>query len=221
MTIMFSDMRGFTSISETYKNDPQGLTALMNRFLTPLTNAILNRKGTIDKYMGDAIMAFWNAPLDDPGHAANAALAALEMIGRLPALNAEWRAEAAAEGRVHHAVGIGIGLNSGPCSVGNMGSEQRFDYTVLATRSISLRASKVSRRPTGCRSWPANRCAPGHPASPGWSSISSRSRARTGRSVSSPCSATNARRPRRGFRPRPPTSVRCSKPIAPVIGPAL
>ena len=68
MTIMFSDMRGFTSISETYKNDPQGLTALMNRFLTPLTNAILNRKGTIDKYMGDAIMAFWNAPLDDKDH---------------------------------------------------------------------------------------------------------------------------------------------------------
>ena len=70
MTIMFSDMRGFTSISETYKNDPQGLTALMNRFLTPLTNAILNRKGTIDKYMGDAIMAFWNAPLDDKDHRA-------------------------------------------------------------------------------------------------------------------------------------------------------
>ena len=65
MTIMFSDVRGFTTISESYKHDPQGLTALMNRFLTPLTNAILARKGTIDKYMGDAIMAFWNAPLDD------------------------------------------------------------------------------------------------------------------------------------------------------------
>jgi adenylate cyclase len=72
MTVMFSDMRGFTTISETYKNDPQGLTALMNRFLTPLTNAILERKGTIDKYMGDAIMAFWNAPLDDKQHQLNA-----------------------------------------------------------------------------------------------------------------------------------------------------
>ncbi len=70
MTIMFSDVRGFTSISETYKHDPQGLTALMNRFLTPLTNAILARKGNIDKYMGDAIMAFWNAPLDDREHRA-------------------------------------------------------------------------------------------------------------------------------------------------------
>ena len=82
MTIMFSDMRGFTSISETYKNDPQGLTALMNRFLTPLTNAILNRKGTIDKYMGDAIMAFWNAPLDDKEHELNACEAALDMLER-------------------------------------------------------------------------------------------------------------------------------------------
>ncbi|MDB5560001.1 MAG: adenylate/guanylate cyclase protein, partial [Enterovirga sp.] len=72
MTIMFSDVRGFTTISESYKHDPQGLTALMNRFLTPLTNAILDRKGTIDKYMGDAIMAFWNAPLDDADHQVNA-----------------------------------------------------------------------------------------------------------------------------------------------------
>src|SRR5436305_8130206 len=80
MTIMFSDMRGFTSISETYKNDPQGLTALMNRFLTPLTNAILSRKGTIDKYMGDAIMAFWNAPIEDKVHQINACEAALDML---------------------------------------------------------------------------------------------------------------------------------------------
>jgi adenylate cyclase len=72
MTIMFSDVRGFTTISEVYKDDPQGLTALMNSFLTPLTNAIIDRKGTIDKYMGDAIMAFWNAPIDDPTHELNA-----------------------------------------------------------------------------------------------------------------------------------------------------
>src|SRR5712671_4034871 len=80
MTIMFSDVRGFTTISESYKSDPQGLTTLMNRFLTPLTNAILARKGTIDKYMGDAIMAFWNAPLDDKQHQLNACEAALDML---------------------------------------------------------------------------------------------------------------------------------------------
>src|SRR6202000_2949882 len=87
MTVMFSDVRGFTAISESYKHDPQGLTALMNRFLTPLTNAILARKGTIDKYMGDAIMAFWNAPIDDPQHQINACEAAAEMLQRLEVLN--------------------------------------------------------------------------------------------------------------------------------------
>src|SRR5487761_1950211 len=87
MTIMFSDVRGFTTISESYKSDPQGLTALMNRFLTPLTNAILARKGTIDKYMGDAIMAFWNAPLDDAEHQLNACEAAVDMLERIDGLN--------------------------------------------------------------------------------------------------------------------------------------
>ncbi|HEX4617370.1 MAG TPA: adenylate/guanylate cyclase domain-containing protein, partial [Stellaceae bacterium] len=89
MTIMFSDVRGFTTISESYKHDPQGLTTLMNRFLTPLTNAILARKGTIDKYMGDAIMAFWNAPLDDKEHQVNACEAALDMLEQVEALNKE------------------------------------------------------------------------------------------------------------------------------------
>ena len=89
MTIMFSDVRGFTTISEIYKDDPQGLTALMNSFLTPLTNAIIDRKGTIDKYMGDAIMAFWNAPLDDPTHELNACEAALDMLDRVETLNRE------------------------------------------------------------------------------------------------------------------------------------
>src|SRR5215218_6204608 len=94
MTIMFSDMRGFTSISETYKNDPQGLTTLMNRFLTPLTNAIMDRNGTIDKYMGDAIMAFWNAPLDDKQHQLNACEAAIDMLQRIDVLNQERAIEA-------------------------------------------------------------------------------------------------------------------------------
>src|SRR3990170_4651224 len=86
---MFSDVRAFTSIAESYKGDPQGLTRLMNRFLTPLSNAIIEKRGTIDKYMGDAIMAFWNAPLDDNKHARHACEAALSMLERLDVGNAE------------------------------------------------------------------------------------------------------------------------------------
>jgi adenylate cyclase len=137
MTIMFSDMRGFTSISETYKKDPQGLTALMNRFLTPLTNAILNRKGTIDKYMGDAIMAFWNAPLDDKDHELNACEAALDMLERVDELNQARELEAKQEGRPFIPLNAGIGLNTGTCVVGNMGSDQRFDYSVFGD-SVNL-----------------------------------------------------------------------------------
>jgi adenylate cyclase len=137
MTIMFSDMRGFTSISETYKNDPQGLTALMNRFLTPLTNAILDRKGTIDKYMGDAIMAFWNAPLDDKDHELNACEAALDMLERVDELNQARELEAKQEGRPFIPLNAGIGLNTGTCVVGNMGSDQRFDYSVFGD-SVNL-----------------------------------------------------------------------------------
>jgi len=137
MTIMFSDMRGFTSISETYKSDPQGLTALMNRFLTPLTNAILNRKGTIDKYMGDAIMAFWNAPLDDKDHELNACEAALDMLARVDELNQAREQEAKDEGRPFIPLNVGVGLNTGVCVVGNMGSDMRFDYSVFGD-SVNL-----------------------------------------------------------------------------------
>ena len=137
MTIMFSDMRGFTSISETYKRDPQGLTALMNRFLTPLTNAILDRKGTIDKYMGDAIMAFWNAPLDDKQHQINACEAALDMLERVDELNQERMEEAEEEGRPFIPLNVGVGLNTGTCVVGNMGSDMRFDYSVFGD-SVNL-----------------------------------------------------------------------------------
>jgi len=131
MTILFSDVRGFTTISEHYKDDPQGLTRLMNRFLTPLTNAIIERKGTIDKYIGDAIMAFWNAPVDDDDQEANACDAALEMQARAAALNVELKREADANGGVYMPLRIGIGLNTGPCVVGNMGSDFRFNYSVL------------------------------------------------------------------------------------------
>ncbi|MFH1341298.1 MAG: adenylate/guanylate cyclase domain-containing protein [Pseudomonadota bacterium] len=137
MTIMFSDVRGFTTISESYKHDPQGLTALMNRFLTPLTNAILDRKGTIDKYMGDAIMAFWNAPLDDRQHEINACEAALDMLERIDELNQQREIEARDGGHAYIPINVGVGLNTGVCVVGNMGSTLRFDYSVLGD-SVNL-----------------------------------------------------------------------------------
>jgi adenylate cyclase len=131
MTIMFSDVRGFTTISESFKDDPQGLTQLMNRFLTPMTNAIIERKGTIDKYIGDAIMAFWNAPLDDTDHERHACEAALDMLRRVRDLNRARQQEAGAEGIPFLPLNIGIGVNTGQCVVGNMGSDLRFDYSVL------------------------------------------------------------------------------------------
>jgi adenylate cyclase len=131
MSILFCDIRGFTTISETFKGDPGGLTALINKLLTPLTAIILDHGGTVDKYMGDCIMAFWNAPLDDPRHARNACLAALHMQAAMAPLNDRLSSEAAAEGRKHVPLAVGIGINSGEVVVGNMGSDQRFDYSVL------------------------------------------------------------------------------------------
>lgn len=131
MTVLFGDVRGFTAIAEHFNNDPQGLTHLMNRFLTPLTDAIIERRGTIDKYIGDAIMAFWNAPIDDEEHEVNACDAALEMLLRTEALNLELKREADAGGHVYLPLHIGIGVNTGQCIVGNMGSDFRFNYSVL------------------------------------------------------------------------------------------
>ena len=131
MTLLFCDVRGFTTISESYKSDPQGLTQLINRLLTPLTSCILQRDGTIDKYMGDCIMAFWNAPLDVALHPEKACESALAMFVALHALNEEREAEAKADGKVFLPLNIGIGINTGTCVVGNMGSDQRFDYSVL------------------------------------------------------------------------------------------
>ena len=130
MTILMSDVRGFTSISESYKDDPQGLTSLMNRLLTPLTNVLIRHEGTIDKYIGDAIMGFWNAPLTVPDHELKACAAALEMIDRLEALNREREQEVNA-GRAFLPFRIGIGINTGRCVVGNLGSDLRFNYSVL------------------------------------------------------------------------------------------
>jgi adenylate cyclase len=123
-------VRGFTTISEGFKADPQGLIQLINAFLTPMTDVIMARGGTIDKYMGDCIMAFWNAPLDEPRHADRACESALAMVAELTRLNT--RLEQAAEaGRAFRPLAIGIGLNTGECVVGNMGSARRFDYSVL------------------------------------------------------------------------------------------
>ncbi|NNE51177.1 MAG: CHASE2 domain-containing protein [Sulfitobacter sp.] len=130
LSILFSDVRGFTTISESFKDNPGGLTLLMNRFLTVLSDAILHHGGTIDKFMGDAVMAFWNAPLDHPDHVRSACLAALKMRADVEALN-EKNARQAEPGEVVHRIDVGIGINTGDCVVGNMGSKTRFDYTAL------------------------------------------------------------------------------------------
>ena len=125
MTFMFSDIRGFTPISEKYKGNPEGLTKLINRFLTRMTDIIIKNGGTIDKFMGDCIMAFWNAPIDDPEHEEHAVQSALEMQEELKLLNAELTKENLPN------INIGIGINTGEALVGNMGSDQRFDYSVI------------------------------------------------------------------------------------------
>ena len=129
MTIMFCDIRGFTSRAEGM--DAHSLTHFMNTFLSPMTEIITEEKGTIDKYIGDCIMAFWNAPLDDPDHARNAVRAAQLMRARLVELNHRWAQEAAAAAKPFRSVQMGIGINTGECCVGNFGSQQHFDYSLL------------------------------------------------------------------------------------------
>ncbi len=131
MTILFCDVRGFTTIAERMKSDPEGLTRLINRLLGPLSQTVLDFGGTIDKYIGDAVMAFWNAPLDDPDHALHAVQAALGMHEALERLNRELAAEAEGQGEPPLNLKIGVGINTGDCVVGNMGSAMRFDYSVL------------------------------------------------------------------------------------------
>jgi len=137
LTLLFCDVRGFTPISELF--DPPGLTNLINQLLTPLTNVILSNKGTVDKYMGDCIMAFWNAPLEDDAHPYNACKSALLMLNEMDPLNERLKIQADLEGRKHIDLKVGFGLNTGSCVVGNMGSEQRFDYSVLGD-SVNLAA---------------------------------------------------------------------------------
>ena len=125
MTFLFSDIRGFTPISEKFKDNPEDLVELINEFLTNQCNVILKHGGTIDKFMGDCIMAFWNAPLDDPDHKRHAIEAALEMRVALEELNFLLREASDIE------INTGVGINSGMCFVGNMGSSSRFDYSVI------------------------------------------------------------------------------------------
>ena len=133
MTYLFSDIRGFTPISEQFKTDPQGLGKLINRYMTPMTDLVMRKEGTIDKYIGDALMAIWNAPLDVDNHAQLAIETAQEMEVELKNLNKVLKEDGLME------LGVGIGINTGDAVVGNMGSNQRFDYTVLGD-SVNLAA---------------------------------------------------------------------------------
>ena len=138
LTFLFCDIRGFTPISEKYQSNPQGLTLVINKFLTPMTEIIMKNEGTIDKYMGDCIMAFWNAPLDCSNHKEMAVKSALEMIDKLKELNDS--------GEFGDKLNIGIGINSGKAVVGNMGSNQRFDYSVLGDAvNLASRLEGVSK----------------------------------------------------------------------------
>lgn len=129
LTVMFTDIRGFTSISEKFS--PEALTKLMNDFLTPMSDLVMENRGTIDKYMGDAMMAFWNAPLDDPDHAFDACRTALLMNAALEPINRRLDEEMTAAGKEPVVLKAGIGINTGICSVGNMGSQQRFAYSAM------------------------------------------------------------------------------------------
>ena len=138
LTFLFSDIRGFTPISEKYQSDPQGLTSLINRFLDNQTKIIMKHGGTIDKYMGDCIMAFWGAPLDDEQQIENATKAIIEMKESLEILNEELKEEGLDQ------INTGAGINTGLCVVGNFGSTNRFDYSVLGD-AVNLAARLESQ----------------------------------------------------------------------------
>ena len=138
LTVLFSDIRGFTTLSE--KMEPQKLTAHLSEYFSEMVSVIFKHKGSLDKYVGDAVMAFWGAPLDDPHHARNAVLAALEMLERLEALNARWRVEGKPEFK------IGIGINTGEMVIGNVGAPQQVNYTVIGDNvNLAARLEGVNK----------------------------------------------------------------------------
>jgi adenylate cyclase len=144
LTLMFCDLRSFTTLSEGFS--AVELTKFLNEYLTPMTNAVLAETGTVDKYMGDAIMAFWNAPLDDPDHGVHAVRAALKMRETLVELNAGWAPSIGQPGHLSRAVKFGIGLNTGECCVGNLGSTLRFDYSAIGDEvNIASRLEGASK----------------------------------------------------------------------------
>lgn len=143
MSVMMCDVRGFSCISEQY--EPKQVIDFLIEFLTPMSDILMQRKATLDKYIGDAILAFWNAPLDDPDHHRNSARAALDMVSELKVLNrtmpdtkgASWPGE----------VKIGIGLNSGTCCVGNMGSKRRLSYSLIGdTVNVAARLEGLTKQ---------------------------------------------------------------------------
>jgi adenylate cyclase len=143
ITVMFTDIRGFTKLSEGL--DPQALTHVINAFLTPMSKLIKDHQGTIDKYIGDCIMAFWNAPLDVPHHAREAVRTGVEMRRTLKRLNEQFAAEAVATGRTPVKIRAGVGLNTGIGCVGNMGSEERLAYSALGdTVNTAARLESLS-----------------------------------------------------------------------------
>jgi adenylate cyclase len=138
ITVMFSDVRGFTTISE--KLDAQELAELLNEYLTDMTQIVFRFDGTLDKYIGDAVMAFWGAPFEDRDHATKSCHAALAMISRLKEMQKKWKAEG------KPVIDIGVGLSTGSASVGNMGSALRYGYTALGdTVNISARIEGLNR----------------------------------------------------------------------------
>jgi len=143
LSVLFCDVRGFTSLSETLKDQPERLTALINRLLDPLSEAVLAEGGTIDKYMGDCVMAFWNAPLPSPDHPRRAVRAAIRMMEAVTLLNTALRQE---EGESAPQFAVGIGINTGDCVVGNVGSRWRYDYSVLGDAvNLASRLESLSK----------------------------------------------------------------------------
>jgi adenylate cyclase len=143
LSILFCDVRGFTSLSERLKDEPEKLTSLINRLLDPLSEAVLAEGGTIDKYMGDCVMAFWNAPLPAADHPRRAVQAALRMIEAVKHLNAVLRKESGEDAPVF---AVGVGINTGDCVVGNVGSRWRYDYSVLGdTVNLASRLESLSK----------------------------------------------------------------------------
>ena len=144
VTVLFADVRGFTALAESMRDDPERLAVVMRMILGPLTEIVLAHRGTVDKYMGDCVMAFWGAPLADRDHPQRAYVAALAMVSAMHDINARLSGKLGEAGRL--TIEIGIGLNSGDCFVGNLGSFQRSDYSVLGDPvNVASRLERLSK----------------------------------------------------------------------------